>query len=344
MPLKPLLNTLFVTTPGSYLSQEGESVCVNQEDTIKLRIPIHTLTGIVCFGQVSASPYLMRLATENGVGLTFLSENGRFLARVQGPVSGNVILRHRQYEAFYSPEMALAIARSAVLAKVANCRTSLLRAIREREDGPEKDQLSEAALRLSRVGEQIPRADNIDSLRGLEGQAANLYFGSFNGLLTAQHDFEFGGRSRRPPLDNINALLSFLYTLLTHDMVTALETVGLDPASGYLHRLRPGRPSLALDLVEELRPVVADRLAASLVNRRQITGAGFRKNESGGVEMNEATRKEVLTSWQKRKMEEITHPFLKERMPFGLVPFAQALLLARFLRGDMDAYPSFFWR
>jgi CRISPR-associated protein Cas1 len=343
--VKPLLNTLFVTTSSSYLSQEGESVCVHQDGRITLRIPIHTLSGIVCFGHVSVSPYLMRLAVENGVGIAFLSENGRFLARVQGPVSGNVILRHCQYAALYSDHKALAVARSAVLAKVANCRTSLLRAAREREDGSVKDELSDVALRLSRVGQEIARAGDIDTLRGFEGHAASLYFGVFNGLLTAQRDdFFFGGRSRRPPLDNVNALLSFLYTLLTHDMVTALESVGLDPASGYLHRLRPGRPSLALDLVEELRPVIADRLAVSLINRRQITGSGFRKNETGGVEMDEATRKEVLVSWQKRKTEELTHPYLKEKLPFGVVPFAQALLLARFLRGDLDAYPSFFWR
>jgi CRISPR-associated protein Cas1 len=287
----------------------------------------------------------MHLASGHGVGMTFLSENGRFLARVQGPVNGNVVLRHRQYAAFYSPATALAIARSAVLAKVANCRTSLLRAARERDDASVKDQLSDIALRLSRVGEDIAHAGDIDTLRGFEGHAASLYFRVFNTLITAQQvDFEFSGRSRRPPLDNINALLSFVYTLLTHDTVTALESVGLDPASGYLHRLRPGRPSLALDLAEELRPVLADRLAVSLINRRQITGLGFRKNETGGVAMDEATRKEVLSSWQKRKMEELTHPFLKEKISFGLVPFTQALLLARYLRGDLDAYPSFFWR
>jgi CRISPR-associated protein Cas1 len=343
--VKPLLNTLFVTSAGSYLSQEGESVCVTQEGEIKIRVPIHTLNGIVCFGQVSSSPYVMRLAADRGVGMTFLSENGRFLARVQGPVSGNVILRHHQYAAFYSAEASLAIARSAVLAKVANCRASLLRAIRESDEASAKKELDAVCLRLSRVGEEIASSGDIDTLRGYEGQAASLYFSVFNRLITAQDDqFKFKGRSRRPPLDNMNALLSFVYTLLTHEMVTALETVGLDPASGYLHRLRPGRPSLALDLVEELRPVMADRLATSLVNRRQVNSSGFRRSETGGIEMDEATRKEVLIAWQKRKAEELTHPFLKEKMPLGLVPFMQALLLARFLRGDLDAYPSFFWR
>lgn len=318
---------------------------VNQNGEVKLRIPVHTLSGIVCFGQVSASPYLMRLAAENGVGMSFLSESGRFLARVQGPINGNVILRHCQYAAFYSAEKALAVARSAVLAKVANCRTSLLRAAREREDGSVKNQLSGAALRLSRIGDDVSRVGDIDALRGLEGHAANLYFGVFDCLITVPGgDFEFHGRSRRPPLDNMNALLSFLYTLLMHDMVSALESVGLDPASGYLHRLRPGRPSLALDLVEELRPLVADRLAVSLVNRRQVPASGFHRKETGGIEMDDATRKEVLVAWQKRKTEELTHRFLKEKIPLGLVPFTQALLLARFLRGDLDAYPSFFWR
>ena len=343
--MKPLLNTLFVTTPGSYLAQEGESICIRHEGEIKLRIPIHTLTGIVCFGQVSSSPYAMRLAVESGVGMSFLTENGRFLARVQGPVSGNVLLRHRQYAAFCSEPATLGIARALVLAKIANSRSSLLRAAREREEGPPKEAISAVCLRLSRIAEDAASATSLDALRGFEGYAASSYFGVFDYLITSREDgFEFAGRSRRPPLDNTNALLSFTYTLLTHDLVSALESVGLDPASGYLHTLRPGRPSLALDLVEELRPVLADRLVLSLINRRQVSSSGFRRTETAGIEMDEATRKEVLVAWQKRKAEELTHPFLKERMPFGLLPFVQALLLARHLRGDLDAYPAFFWR
>ena len=343
--MKPLLNTLFVTTPGSYLSQEGESVCISQDGGTKFRIPIHTLNGIVCMGPVSSSPYLMGLAAERGVGMTFLSEHGRFLARVQGPVTGNVLLRHAQYAAFHSDDTAVSIARAVVLAKVANCRTSLLRVARERAQSPATAELDAAALRLSAVAADIESSNDIDALRGFEGRAASLYFGVFNHLITAQNEaFHFAGRSRRPPLDNVNALLSFAYSLLTHDVVSALETVGLDPASGFLHRLRPGRPSLALDLVEELRPVLADRVVLTLINRRQVTETGFRSGQTGGIEMDESTRKELLVAWQKRKAEELTHPFLGERIPFGLVPFTQALFLARFLRGDLDAYPSFFWR
>jgi CRISPR-associated protein Cas1 len=343
--MRPLLNTLFVTTQGSYLAREGECVLVRVEQENRLRVPIHTLNGIVCFGQVSCSPPLMGLCAERDVALSFLSEHGQFLARVTGAVRGNVLLRRQQFRFADDPASAAAIARSAVLGKVANCRTVLLRAVRERATGNGCDRLSDAAGELGRLLSVIERATEVDGLRGLEGDAARIYFSVFDEMiLVSKNEFFFHERSRRPPLDNVNAVLSFLYTLLAHDVAAALESVGLDPAVGYLHADRPGRPGLALDLMEELRPVLADRLALSLINRKQITPDGFSKSESGAVQMNDATRKEVLVAWQKRKQEEITHPFVDERVSLGVLPYVQALLLARFIRGDIDAYPPYFLR
>lgn len=319
-------------------------MAVRLEKETKLRVPIHTLTGIVCFGQVTCTPFLMGMCAEHGVGISFLTENGRFLSRVQGPVSGNVLLRRKQYRTTDDQAGTAAIAKAVVLAKVSNCRTVLLRAARERDE-LQAAVLDKASLRLRRIQDEISGCDNVDKIRGHEGDAAATYFDVFDHLILAAKDhFFFHLRSRRPPLDNMNALLSFLYTLLTHDTAGALETVGLDPAVGYLHRERPGRPSLALDLVEELRPVLADRLALTLVNRQQISETGFRRSEAGGVTMDEDTRKTVLVAWQKRKQEEIVHPFLQEKIPLGLVPYVQATLLARYLRGDLDGYPCFFWR
>ncbi|MGI8961772.1 MAG: type I-C CRISPR-associated endonuclease Cas1c [Bryobacteraceae bacterium] len=330
---------------GAWLARDGETVAVRLEQETKIRVPIQTLTGIVCFGQVSCSSFLMGLCAENGVGLSFLTENGRFLAKVQGPVSGNVLLRRQQYRLTDDADAAASIAQAIVAAKVSNCRTVLLRAARERGESEAAAVLDKAALRLRRILEEFVVPRELDRVRGHEGDAARTYFEVFGHLiLQGKNDFFFHGRSRRPPLDNMNALLSFLYTLLTHDTVSALECVGLDPAVGYLHRERPGRPSLALDLVEELRPVLADRLALSLVNRQQISAAGFRRLETGAVVMDDETRKTVLVAWQKRKQEEIVHPFLGEDIPFGLLPHIQATLLARHLRGDLDGYPCFFWK
>lgn len=334
-----------MTTQGAWLAQDGETVAVRVEQETKLRVPIHTLTGIVCFGQVSCSSFLMGLCAKNGVGISFLTEHGRFLAKVHGPVSGNVLLRRKQYRVSDDEAGTAAIARAVVLGKVGNCRTVLLRAARERAAPQEDSSLDKTVLRLRRIIEELLKQNDVDQIRGHEGDAARSYFGVFDDLiLTAKDQFFFRGRSRRPPLDNMNALLSFLYTLLTSDTVGALEAVGLDPAVGYLHRDRPGRPSLALDLVEELRPVLADRLALTLVNRQQVSADGFRRLETGAVTMDDDTRKSVLVAWQKRKQEEIVHPFLGEKIPLGLVPFVQANLLARFLRGDLDGYPSFLWK
>jgi CRISPR-associated protein Cas1 len=343
--MRHLLNTLYVTTQGAYLSRDGETVLVRVDQEAKLRVPIHTLGGIVCFGQVSCSPPLMALCGERNVAISFLSEHGKFYARVQGPVSGNVLLRREQYRRADSEAVSARIAQSVVVAKVANCRTVLLRGIRDHADNPQVPALEAAGVRLARLLDDMREHLPLDTVRGLEGDAARTYFDVFDHLVTAQKDdFFFRERSRRPPLDNLNALLSFFYTLLVHDVTAALETVGLDPAVGFLHRDRPGRPSLALDLMEEFRPVLADRLALSLVNRQQIRGKGFKKTETGAVLMDEATRKEVLVAYQKRKQEEIQHPFLGEKVEVGLLPFVQAMLLARYLRGDLDGYPPFLWK
>lgn len=343
--MKQLLNTLYVTTQGAYLARDGETILVRVEREAKLRVPVHTLASVVCFGQVTCSAPTMDLCAERGVALSFLTERGRFLARVQGPVSGNVLLRRAQYRWADDEARSVSIARWVVTGKVANCRKVLLRAARERSEGEGVGELELAAQRLGRLLEDVRASTCVDAVRGLEGDAAHTYFGAFDHLITASKEaFFFRGRNRRPPLDNMNSLLSFLYTLLTHDVASALEGVGLDPAVGYLHRDRPGRPSLALDLVEELRPVVADRLALTLVNRRQVQAGGFQTSEGGAVVMDDATRKEVLVAYQKRKQEEIMHPFLEERVAFGLVPHVQANLLARHIRGDLDGYPCFVWK
>ena len=343
--MRRLLNTLYVTTQGSYLNREREEVVVQTEGATRLRVPIHTLEGIVCFGQVSCSPWLIELCGKRGVDITFLSLYGRFWGRVVGPASGNVLLRREQYRQADDLLKSAEIARAIVAAKVANSRGVLQRAVR---DYPEKlgaVHLEDAVRRLGSVLKELQEPAALDTVRGREGEAARHYYAAFDHLIVVQgDDFRFTERSRRPPLDNINALLSFLYTLLMRDVASAVQAVGLDPQAGFLHRDRPGRLGLALDLMEELRSFVADRLALSLVNRQQITGAGFRRTESGAVVMEEGTRKEVIVAYQKRKQNEIEHPFLGEKVPIGLLPFTQSLLLARYLRGDIDGYPPFFWR
>lgn len=343
--MKKLLNTLFVTTQGAYLSHEGESVIVRVEEETKLRIPIHTIGGIVCFGRVSCSHPLMGLCGERGVAISYLSERGQFFARVQGPVSGNVLLRTEQYRRADDPAVTAFLARSFVIGKIANARTVLQRAVRDHSEKEGAEDIEKAVLRSGALLEDLKKDMPLEILRGKEGDAANTYFSVFNHLITAQkEDFFFHARSRRPPLDNMNALLSFLYTLLVHDASAALESVGLDPQVGYLHALRPGRPSLALDLMEEFRPFLADRLALSLVNLKQVQAGGFQKTESGAVMMDDETRKTLLISYQKRKQEEVHHPFIEEDVPIGMLFHVQALLMARHLRGDLDAYPPFLWR
>ena len=343
--MKQHLNTLFVTTQGSHLAKDGLSVVVFVEKEVRLRLPVHTIGGIICFGRVSCTSRLMGFCAENGVGISFLTETGRFLARVQGPVSGNVLLRREQYRRADDLAFCGELARAIVAGKVANCRTVLQRALRDHPEDGEPGQVQAAVRDLGRAFPRLGPGVPLDEVRGVEGDAARIYLGCFDSLITAQKEgFCFRERSRRPPLDNVNALLSFIYTLLVHDTRSALEAVGLDPAVGYLHRDRPGRPSLALDLMEEFRPVLADRLVLSLINRRQVDGRGFSTCESGGVTMDDATRKQVIVAWQERKKDEVEHPFLGERVTVGLLPHVQALLLARFLRGDLDGYPPFLWK
>jgi CRISP-associated protein Cas1 len=343
--MRKLLNTLHVMTQGAYVHCDGETVAVKVAQELKLRVPVHTLEGLVCWGQVSCSPPLLGLCCERGIGISFLTEQGRFLARVTGPVSGNVLLRRQQYQMADNGSRALPIVRIIVAAKIANSRVVLLRAAREIADDARETSLREAANRLSWAGLEATRAGSIDETRGHEGVAGQAYFSAFGQMIFADREtFHFGGRSRQPPLDPVNALLSFVYALLRHDIESAIESVGMDPAVGFLHTDRPGRPSLALDLMEELRAVLADRLVLTLINRRQVEGSGFTDQEGGGIRMDDATRKQVVSAWQLRKQDEIEHPYLKERIPIGLVPYVQALLLARYIRGGLDAYPAFFWR
>ena len=343
--MKHLLNTLYITTQGTYLAREGETILIRVGEETRFRIPIHTLGGVVCFGQVSCSPFLMGLCAEHNVPISFLTEQGRFLARVQGAFAGNVLLRREQYRWADSEEKSARIAQSIVIGKIANYRIVLLWALRDNPDRSESPCLELAVGRMARIMKDLREPLSLNIIRGKEGEATRIYFGVFDHLVLAQKEsFTFVERNRRPPLDNINALLSFLYALLVHDVTAALEGVGLDSAVGYLHRDRPGRPGLALDLMEELRPLLADRLALSLINRQQVKVSGFRTTETGAVFMNDVTRKEILVAYQKRKQEEIQHPFLGEQITWGLIPHVQALLLSRHLRGELDAYPPFFWK
>ncbi|KAA6185364.1 type I-C CRISPR-associated endonuclease Cas1 [Thiohalocapsa marina] len=344
--MKKLLNTLYITTQGAWLARERENVLVRVEQETRLRLPIHTLGSIVGFGQVSASAPLMGLCAERGVSLNFLTEQGRFLARMEGPVSGNVLLRRAQYRASDDPDATAGIAATLVAAKVANSRFVLQRSLRDRSKDGQPPAVQSAVDHLTTLQRRIRRETmDLDRVRGYEGAAARAYFEVFDDLILSKAKaFRFQGRSRRPPLDAVNALLSFTYTLLRHDIAGALEGVGLDPAVGFLHRDRPGRPALALDLMEELRAPLADRLVLALINRRQIKPGGFTVTESGAVSMDDDTRKALLVAWQERKRETVRHPYLEETVEIGLIPHLQARLLANFLRGGLDAYPAFVWR
>lgn len=343
--MRKLLNTLYVTIPEAYLARDGENVLIKTENEIKFRIPVHNLEGIVCFGFAGASPGLMQLCCERGVALSFLTEYGKFMGRVTGKVSGNILLRRNQYRWSENDTISLRLAQRFILAKIVNSRAVMHRAVRDHPQTVDTDLLTDVMSSLANLAKQLDKAKDLNILRGVEGQAAYLYFTAFNQLILSQKEgFRMTERNRRPPLDRINALLSFLYTLLTHEAAAALESIGLDPQAGFLHRDRPGRLSLALDLMEEFRPHFADRLAVTLVNRNQVNSDGFVIKENGAVVMDEKTRKEVLLAWQKRKQEEIIHPFLEEKVPLGLVPYIQAMLLARHIRGDLEDYPPFFWK
>lgn len=344
--MKKLLNTLYVTSPQAYLARDGENIVIRDEEEEVFRIPAHNLEGLVSFGYRGASPGLMELCVHRGIALSFVSENGRFLARVTGPVRGNVLLRRQQYRMADGLQESLGIAQSFIFAKITNARHVLQRALRDHKETMDYAGVTEEAVcNMGRQLQNLGRSMTLEELRGAEGEAARTYFNVFPGLIREDNlRSTFNGRNRYPPKDPVNAMLSFAYTLLMHDVQGALETVGLDPAVGFLHRDRAGRPSLALDLMEELRPYLADRLVLSLINRQQITQNDFKESQPDGVWMKDKARNTFIDAWQQRKREKIRHPYLGETVRIGLLPHIQALLLARFIRGDIDGYPAFLCR
>lgn len=342
--MKQLGNTLYITRQGAYISRDGTNIVISFERTELLRLPVHTIEGLVCFGNVMVTPFALGLCGENRVTISFLSENGRFFSRCTGAQSGNILLRRAQHRFSTNDETAAFAAATFVSAKIANARTILLRYIRD-HDTTEEPQVSKVIDKLKNILEELKNERNIERIRGKEGDAARMYFSVFDTLIRAnKSDFFFNERSRRPPRDNVNALLSFFYALLTHETTAACESVGLDPQMGFLHADRPGRPSLALDLMEEFRPWIVDRFVLTLINLGQVKGSDFNKRESGATEIKEDVRREIIKKWQERKKETIRHPFLNEKVPLGLLPYLQAQLFARWLRGDLDAYPPIFYR
>lgn len=343
--MKKLLNTLFITTPDTYLSLDGENIVISKDDEKLGRFPFHNLEAICTFGYTGASPALMGACAQRDIALTFMTMNGRFLARVIGESRGNVVLRKEQYRISDDETRSALVARNFIVGKIYNAKWILERATRDYPLRVDVPRLKKASAYLSETIKLVREVDNLEVLRGLEGTAAVQYNRVLDELILQQkEDFYFRGRNKRPPLDNVNALLSFTYTLLANDVTAALESVGLDAYVGFLHRDRPGRASLALDVMEELRGVQADRFVLSLINKKVVDPSGFTKKESGAVIMDDDTRKKVLRAWQEKKQEKIQHPFLNEKIPWGLVPHVQSLLLARYLRGDLDGYPPFLWK
>ena len=343
--MKQLLNTLFVTSEDIYLSLEGENVLANRDREVIARYPLHTLQTIVSFSYSGASPALMGACAEKGIGLAFCTPRGRFLARVCGESSGNVLLRREQYRIADDSQRSCAIARTMIFGKLSNCAASVQRTLRDHALRVTDNGLEEAVRQIKELLPQALSVSELDTLRGLEGVGAAAYFGVFDHLLlNRKEDFFFHGRNRRPPLDRVNAMLSFAYSLLAHDCASALESVGLDAYVGFLHRDRPGRESLALDLMEELRPCMADRFVLTLVNNRMIRPEDFQVQDSGAVLLTDDGRKKFLKAWQERKRDTLTHPYLNEKMSWGMIPYVQALLLARYIRGDLEAYPPFLWK
>lgn len=334
-------NTLYVTTPGAFLSLDHENLVVRIEGEEKLRVPLHHIAGVVCFGGTSMSVAAMGELAERGIGISFLTQGGRFLARVEGPWQGGSMLRRDQYLAAADPQRAAIASRGFILGKLVNCRRLLMRSARDAEPD-DASALQEAAVRLENTIKAASSESDVDRLRGHEGDGARVYFGVFNRLLRCRDEgFSLAGRQRRPPKDPLNALLSFLYAVLLHETTSAALATGLDPAVGFLHRDRPGRPSLGLDLMEELRPAFVDRAVLALVNRRQVTASGFRSEEGGAVRMDDATRRVVLTEWRERQREMVKHQLTAEEVMRAQVPHVQARLLARFIRGDLKEYPPY---
>lgn len=342
--MKKLLNTLYITSPDTYLALIGENVVVRKDEEIALRVPIHNLEAIVAFNYSGASPALIRKCGENGINLSFF-QGDRFCGRFVGQENGNVILRKVQYRKSDSVSDSLVIAKNMILGKIYNERYVLQRALRDHALSVDSDKINSASRFLKQSLQYVKECESLEQLRGYEGEAASVYFSVFDELIIQQKEgFAFAGRNKRPPLDNVNALLSFSYSLLTTECAGALYSVGLDPYVGFLHRDRPGRMSLALDLMEEFRAPAADRFVLTLINKREINKKGFRKMEDGAVYIDDEVRKSIIQKWQENKKELVMHPFLKEKIQAGLLPYAQAMLLARFLRGDIDAYPPYFKR
>lgn len=343
--MKKLSNTLYITNPNRYLSLDGENIVVLEDKETVARVPLHNLESIITFGYSGASPSLMGACAKNNISLNFLTSNGNFLARVTGKVNGNVLLRKKQYKISENLFESNNIAKNFLIGKIYNSKWVIERAIRDNYNIVDTEKLKNKSRFLSETLKQIKETDNLDSLRGFEGQASSVYFSIFDDLILQQKDsFYFRTRNRRPPLDNVNAMLSFAYSLLANMCASALESVGLDPYVGFLHQDRPGRISLALDLMEEFRSVYADRFVLTMINKKIIKETDFVEKENGAVTFKEEGLKKFLSSWQKKKQEIITHPFLKEKVEWGMLPYAQAMLLARFLRGDLDEYPPFMWR
>lgn len=343
--MRKMLNTLYVTSEDLFLSYNNENVVVKRGEDVTARLPLLNLEGIVTFSYAGATPALMGECAKRGIQLSFMTPNGRFLARVNGMTQGNVLLRREQYRIADDEVRSCMIARNMITGKTFNCRWVLERALRDHALRIDQGQVKAASEQLQFLTQQIRDVTELESLRGLEGKAATEYFGVFDELILSQKvDFTFDNRNHRPPQDNVNAMLSFAYVLLSNDCASALESVGLDAYVGFLHRDRPGRKSLALDLEEELRAPFADRMVLTLINNRIMQEKHFEHQEGGAVLLNDAGRRLFLKHWQEKKRDEITHPFLKEKIPWGLVPYIQALLLARYIRGDMDGYPPFMWK
>lgn len=343
--MKKLLNTLYIVNPNRYLSLDGENIVVLSDDTEIARVPLHNLEAIVTFGYTGASPALMGACAKNNIDLTFMTSSGRFLARTTGMTRGNVMLRKEQYRISAENKQSLEISKNFIIGKIYNSRWILERATRDYPLRVDVDKMKSKSKLLDTALKSIKNVSDADQLRGIEGEAASTYFSCFNDLILQQNeDFIFKGRNKRPPTDMVNALLSFAYTMLAGMCGAALETVGLDPYVGFLHTDRPGRMSLALDLMEEFRGIMADRFVLTLINKRLINKSHFCIKENGAVYLDEDGRKVFLSAWQSKKQEIIKHPFLKEKIEWGIAPFAQAMLLARFIRGDIDEYPPFFWK
>lgn len=343
--MKRLLNTVYVNSPDRYLSLDGENVVISEKGDEIGRVPLHNIERIMTFGYTGASPALMGKCAENGIELVFMKSNGQFLARVEGSVKGNVLLRREQYRIADDNERSLKIARNIIAAKLYNTRWTLERSIRDHGLRIDVEKFSQKSEYLREACQKAAKCDDMDALRGIEGEAAAIYFSVFDDMILQQkEDFFFSGRNRRPPLDNVNALLSFAYSLATGMCASALEAVGLDPYVGFMHTDRPGRKSLALDIVEEFRANMCDRFVLMVINKKLLTADDFVKSEDGAVILTDSGRKNFLGAWQKRKLEQIKHPFLNEKVEWGMLPYVQALLMSRYIRADLDCYPPFMWK